>query len=66
MQQASTQTQPTTTSTSSFKINHPVTHAKYGVGIVQKVEDRADSTTYVTVKFKTGTKKITSDFLQKL
>jgi len=53
-------------SPSSFKVNHPVSHAKYGVGIVQKVEDRADNTTYVTVKFKAGTKKITSDFLQKL
>jgi len=52
-------------SSSLFKVNHPVSHAKYGVGIVQKVEDRADNT-YVTVKFKTGTKKITSEFLQKV
>jgi ATP-dependent exoDNAse (exonuclease V) beta subunit len=54
------------TSNSAFKVNHPVTHAKYGVGIVQKIEDRADNTTYVTVKFKSGTKKITSEFLQKV
>ena len=53
-------------SSSGFKINHPVAHAKYGVGIVQKVEDRADNTTYVTVKFKAGIKKITSEFLQKV
>lgn len=54
------------TSRTSFKVNHPVAHAKYGMGIVQKVEDRSDNQTYVTVKFKAGIKKITSDFLQQV
>jgi DNA helicase-2/ATP-dependent DNA helicase PcrA len=56
---------PSQPSPAGFKINHPVSHAKYGIGIVQNIEERTD-TTYVTVKFKTGTKKITSNFLQKI
>ena len=46
-----------------FKINHPVTHAKYGTGLVQKVEQK-NCDTFVTVKFKDGIKKIMSQFLE--
>jgi len=45
------------------KKNQPVKHETYGLGIVEKSEKKADKT-YVTVKFKSGTKKIISDFLE--
>ncbi len=45
------------------KKNQPVKHETYGLGIVEKSEKKADKT-YVTVKFKAGTKKIISDFLE--
>lgn len=48
---------------SEFKVNHPVTHEQYGTGLVQKVENK-NCSTIVTVKFKTGVKKIMSKFLQ--
>jgi len=52
------------TSARVFKTNQPVQHETYGMGIVQKIEEKSDATVYVTVKFKTGSKKIMSTFLK--
>lgn len=49
-----------------WKKNQPVQHAVFGVGIIQNAEERADSTYIVSVQFKEGIKKISSQFLQKL
>lgn len=47
-----------------LKKNQPVTHQKFGVGIVQDIELRANGTTYLEVKFKTGTKKLDANFVK--
>lgn len=48
--------------TTTFKLNQPVMHKKYGTGIVTHIEER-NEVTFITVKFKTGSKKISSLFL---
>lgn len=48
-----------------FYKNQAVTHTKYGVGVVQKVEERGDDV-YVSAKFKVGLKKILGRFLKKI
>lgn len=50
--------------TAEFKKNQPVTHQKFGVGIVQDIELRANGTTYLEIKFKTGTKKLDASFVK--
>lgn len=50
----------------NWKKNQPVLHEKYGTGLVQKVDDKGDGTFYITVKFKSGTKKIVNKFLSKV
>lgn len=47
-----------------FKKNQPVSHAKFGVGIVQDIELRSNGTTYLEIKFKTGIKKLDSSFVK--
>ena len=47
-----------------FKKNQPVIHEKFGVGIVQDIELRANGNTYLEVKFKTGTKKLDASFVK--
>lgn len=49
----------------AWRINQPVAHATFGTGIITQVEERNGSI-YTTVKFKIGTKKILSSFLQKI
>lgn len=49
-----------------WKKNQPVKHAVFGVGVVQSAEERNDSSFIVSVQFKVGVKKISSQFLQKL
>ncbi len=69
-----TPVKPTVTQTSpapskivpGWKMHQPVTHKKFGMGTVQKIETRDDQTVFVTVKFKTGVKKIEGSFLQKI
>lgn len=68
----SSQTKPATPScdTSSshnsvWRKNKPVKHAKYGLGLVEKTEEK-NGDIYVTVKFKTGIKKIVSGFLESI
>ena len=47
-----------------FKKNQPVTHEKFGVGIVQDIELRSNGATYLEIKFKTSTKKLDSSFVK--
>lgn len=51
---------------STFKKFQSVRHEKFGIGIVQDVEQKDEDTWYVKAKFKSGTKKIKADFLQKI
>ena len=48
----------------SWKKNQPVVHATFGVGIVTDIELKGNKKTYLTVKFKSGTKKLSSDFVK--
>lgn len=47
---------------SNWRKNQPVQHDKFGIGIIKEIETRSDST-YLTIAFKTGTKKIASTFI---
>lgn len=51
-------------SKTGFRKNQLVHHEKYGSGLVQEVENKNDGNLYVTVKFKSSTKKILSEFLK--
>ncbi len=46
-----------------FKKNQPVSHEKFGVGIVQDIELRANGATYLQIKFKSGIKKLDANFV---
>ncbi len=52
--------------TSTFKKYQSVHHVTFGIGIIENVEQKDESTTYITAKFKAGLKKIKADFLQKI
>lgn len=58
----SDQRSPATTGTASWKPHQPVHHHLYGTGLIQKIEEK-ENDTVVTVKFKTGIRKIVSRFL---
>ena len=47
---------------SRWKKNQPVSHAKFGLGIIHDVESKSNGT-YLHIKFKTGLKKIESQFV---
>ena len=47
-----------------WQINQPVTHATFGLGIIQKLENKG-AQIFISVKFKAGLKKIESSFLTK-
>ena len=47
-----------------WKKNQPVTHDKFGLGIVQDIELRANGVTILQVKFKSGSKKIDASFVK--
>jgi DNA helicase-2/ATP-dependent DNA helicase PcrA len=53
-------------SSSSWKKNQPVKHVKYGIGTIQEIEEKASGETHITVRFRTGVKKIVAQFLQRL
>lgn len=52
--------------TSGWKKNQPVQHKKYGIGTIQEIEEKSNGETHLTIRFKIGIKKITSQFLQKV
>lgn len=45
-----------------WRINQPVKHATYGIGIIKKIEKKTEHI-IIEVAFKSGVKKIASDFL---
>ncbi|MFC1841988.1 ATP-dependent helicase [Candidatus Dependentiae bacterium] len=49
-----------------WKKNQPVSHKKFGIGVIQKIEHRGEDKIYITAKFKTGIKKLDSKFLTKI
>jgi len=55
--------QPKRKTSTRLRKNQPVKHNKFGVGIIQKIEQRGTEKTFVTVKFKAGIKKIDAQFL---
>lgn len=63
---SSVETLPIMTAPSTWKKNQPVKHAKYGIGTVESIEEKTTGETYLSVKFKTGVKKIVAQFLQRL
>lgn len=50
--------------TNRWRVNQPVKHPIFGVGLVKKIEPRKDSN-ILTIKFKIGFKKVDSKFVQK-
>lgn len=53
------------TSNAPWKTRMPVTHATFGVGIVQKVEEKSSDEWYLTISFKSGVKKLSSKFVKR-
>ncbi|MBT3456201.1 UvrD-helicase domain-containing protein [bacterium] len=51
--------------TGAWKINQPVKHTTFGMGLIKKVEKKSESKTYLTIKFKIGQKKIDAKFITK-
>lgn len=49
---------------SRWKKHQPVMHATFGTGIIEQVEEKDSQTTYLTIRFKMGTKKISAQFVQ--
>ncbi len=47
-----------------WKINQIVKHQKFGTGIIKKVEPATATDQYLTIIFKSGTKKILSSFIK--
>ena len=50
----------------SWRKNQPVKHVKYGVGTIESIEEKTSGETHITVRFRTGVKKIVAQFLQRL
>ncbi len=50
--------------TSGWKKNQPVSHEKFGIGIIQDIELRATGNTILQIKFKSGSKKIDASFIK--
>lgn len=48
----------------NWRINQPVQHAVFGVGLIQKIEPKATGSV-LTIRFKIGVKKIDDKFIQK-
>jgi len=53
-------------SVGGWKKNQPVQHKKFGIGTVQKTERKGVGKIYLTIKFKTGTKKLDAQFVKKV
>jgi DNA helicase-2/ATP-dependent DNA helicase PcrA len=48
----------------TWRVNRTVKHKEFGLGIIQKVDDKGGGKFTITTKFGTGIKKISSDFLE--
>ncbi len=58
-----TATEKTITPATVWKKNQPVKHQTFGIGIVKEIEAKGPDTVYLTISFKTGTKKIAASFV---
>jgi hypothetical protein len=47
-----------------WQINRTVEHSSFGIGVIKGYENRTDNSIIVTVQFKSGFKKIASQFLK--
>ena len=52
--------------TNGWRTNQPVSHKSFGVGVIKNIETRSDDQVFLTVQFKSGTKKIEQKFLAKV
>ena len=57
-------TKSTTANHGAWRKNQPVHHKKFGIGTIETIEDQGDGNLYIQAKFKTGTKKISANFLE--
>lgn len=57
---------PITHAAHGWKTNQPVTHKSFGVGIIKNIETRGEEQIFLTVQFKSGTKKIDQKFVNKV
>lgn len=46
-----------------WKKNQPVKHQTFGIGIIKEIETKGQDAVYLTISFKTGTKKISASFV---
>ncbi len=53
------------TNPTNWRINQPVQHAVFGVGLIQKIEPKTTGH-ILTIRFKVGLKKIDDKFIQKI
>ena len=49
-----------------WKKNQPVSHTKFGIGIIEDIELRSNGVTYLRIKFKKENKKIEAQFVKPL
>ncbi len=47
-----------------WKVNQPVKHKKYGIGLIKKIEKKGASDTHLTILFNGQEKKISAKFVQ--
>ena len=57
---------PHVESPGGWKKHQPVSHTKFGTGIVQSIERKSDAKVYLTIKFRSGVKKIDAQFITTL
>jgi DNA helicase-2/ATP-dependent DNA helicase PcrA len=50
----------------SWKENQSIKHKTFGIGIIKAIEHRGKDTYFITAEFKSGIKKIKSDFIEAL
>lgn len=49
-----------------WKVHQPVSHPTFGEGLITSIEEKNDASVHLTIKFKTGIKKIASTFVKAL
>jgi DNA helicase II / ATP-dependent DNA helicase PcrA len=49
-----------------WRTNQPVAHKSFGIGIIKNIETRGEENVFLTVHFKSGTKKIDQKFVTKV
>jgi DNA helicase-2/ATP-dependent DNA helicase PcrA len=49
-----------------WRTNQPVSHKSFGIGVIKNIESRSDDQVFLTVQFKSGTKRIEQKFLAKV